>query len=601
MASTKFNIPLYPTWDDHVAYLFSRPFWIVDSDPEAVGRHWISQMHDYSPSAPRHLHLDLSSLESVKSNVVTIYQHLRSRSMPITKNPNHFWPEEALEIMRLWANQGFRKSTEDSLRHQEVIPEAKDSKMQLRIRKDVLLLSEEEIQVYREKLDDILKVRSLNSPWQELGLLHAEWCLHYQEAFVFWHRAYLKYVEELIDFPIPYWNGFAAESSDPSSSDAGIPSIFLDEFYIHSSGEKRKNPLKYAFSLNGTNKSGTSPYVERYQELVDGRSNPKWSEKVGMFALYHRQIANALSQKEFSLQQGHGYPWGNIPDFSENQPDSLYPTSARQYFDGLFEQVHDNYHGWIGPDMADNSYTAFDPIFLSYHANMDRIAEIYLRTGHGRHFSSNFPLRPFVDNASALAYDEPREYRYTTLGDMAKPTQAMRYLYGSPKSPDFFFISEDLRSAAVSTGGMAVSMSAEKQMNGLKPETELGVYRPGHTPYVVFCGISCLQETYVIDVFISQACNLEPVPKNGDYIGRVTRLGMGKGRGERSGIRNPQRCQKTPITRILDATDFAEDLHQKGIIQTVTELHTGRRVDESEWRKMPGFEGKIIWLSKGVN
>jgi hypothetical protein len=180
----------------------------------------------------------------------------------------------------------------------------------------------------------------------------AEWCLHYQEAFVFWHRAYLKYVEELIDFPIPYWNGFAAESSDPSSSNAGIPSIFLDEFYVHSSGETRKNPLKYAFSLNGTNKSGTSPYVERYQELVDGRSNPKWSEKVGMFALYHRQIANALSQKEFSLQQGHGYPWGNIPDFSENQPDSLYPTSARQYFDGLFEQVHDNYHGWIGPDMV---------------------------------------------------------------------------------------------------------------------------------------------------------------------------------------------------------------------------------------------------------
>ena len=232
---------------------------------------------------------------------------------------------------------------------------------------------------------------------------------------------------------------------------------------------------------------------------------------------------------------------------------------------------------------------------------MDRIAEVYLRTGYGRHFSSNFPLRPFVDNASALAYDEPREYLYTTLGDMAKPTQAMRYLYGSPKSPDFFLVSEDFPSAAVSTGGMAISMSAEKQMNGLNQETELGVYRSGHTPYVVFRGISCLQETYVIDVFVSQACSLEPVPKNGDYIGRVTRLGMGKGRGEKTGIRNPQRCQKAPITRILDAMDFTEGLHQKGMIQIVTELHTGRQVDESEWRKMPGFEGKIVWLSKGVN
>jgi hypothetical protein len=39
----------YPTWDLHVAYLFSRPFWIVDSDPEAVGRHWTSQIDVLSP------------------------------------------------------------------------------------------------------------------------------------------------------------------------------------------------------------------------------------------------------------------------------------------------------------------------------------------------------------------------------------------------------------------------------------------------------------------------------------------------------------------------------------------------------------------------
>jgi hypothetical protein len=67
-------------------------------------------------------------------------------------------------------------------------------------------------------------------------------------------------------------------------------------------------------------------------------------------------------------------------------------------FDGLYEQPHDNFHGWVGPDMADNAYTAFDPIFWSYHSNIDRchlfravdglrglpltrIHEEYLRTG----------------------------------------------------------------------------------------------------------------------------------------------------------------------------------------------------------------------------
>jgi hypothetical protein len=43
-------------------------------------------------------------------------------------------------------------------------PEAKDSKTQLRIRKDILLLSEEEIQVYREKLDDIGSPKALVCP-----------------------------------------------------------------------------------------------------------------------------------------------------------------------------------------------------------------------------------------------------------------------------------------------------------------------------------------------------------------------------------------------------------------------------------------------------
>jgi hypothetical protein len=183
-------------------------------------------------------------------------------------------------------------------------------------------------------------------------LIDAEWCLHYQEAFIFWHRANLKYVEELIDFPIPYWNGFAIGTGDPTSPHAGLPSIFLDVVYTHSSGEQRKNPLKYAISLNGKNRLGTSEYVERSPELVEGRSHPEWSKKVLWLNQYHQQIAHAFVQPEFSLKESHGYPWANIPEFSQNQGDDLYPESSRKFFDGLFEQVHDNFHGWIGADMV---------------------------------------------------------------------------------------------------------------------------------------------------------------------------------------------------------------------------------------------------------
>jgi hypothetical protein len=167
-------ITRHPTWDAEVRALFSEPYWTtIDSDPKSIGAHWISQMREYSPSRPAHMHLDLSSIKSVQQNILTIYQHLRSRSMPITKNQNHYWPDEALETLRLWANQGFRCSFADPIQYQELIKAPNHTQINTRVRKDIFSLSPSEIQAYREKLDDVLQVGTKNSKWQELGLLRA--------------------------------------------------------------------------------------------------------------------------------------------------------------------------------------------------------------------------------------------------------------------------------------------------------------------------------------------------------------------------------------------------------------------------------------------
>lgn len=81
--------------------------------------------------------------------------------------------------------------------------------------------------------------------------------------------------------------------------------------YVHSSGEVRKNSLKYALALGGQNKSGTSKYVERYAVLVERHPYEDWKNKVQLFKLYHRQIANAFSKANLSLHQNDGYPWAN--------------------------------------------------------------------------------------------------------------------------------------------------------------------------------------------------------------------------------------------------------------------------------------------------
>lgn len=197
----------------------------------------------------------------------------------------------------------------------------------------------------------------------------AEWCLHYQEATFLWHRAYLRYVEELIDLPIPYWNGFSTDSANPDSPFAGVPPVFFEETYISpKDGAARPNPLKYALSLNGVSKDPKNQFVTRDPVLVQGKSAPGWASKIALFGLYHDQISHSLSQKTFTSSdtaEGFGLPWQNIPEFSENNPDSNYPF--RLDFDGLFEQVHDNFHGWVGPDMVSLLPASLLPFHHNHH------------------------------------------------------------------------------------------------------------------------------------------------------------------------------------------------------------------------------------------
>ena len=269
-----------------------------------------------------------------------------------------------------------------------------------------------------------------------------------------WHRAMLRYVEELLDIPIPYWDGFAANTADPTSPDAGIPAIFLQHTYQHPTKATRPNPLKDALTLNGFNKDTQSRSATRNQVLVDGSKSPRWNVQIAYFSKYHQQLVLALSQQSFSHPEGEAIPWANAAKFLEDMPDDDY--MYRTTFDGLFEQAHDNFHGWVGgltEDMADNTYTAFDPNFYSYHAKIDRIAAGFMRSRPEQQYSSNFPMQPFVDDAKSLNYTDPRVYLYTTIGDMAKDTMALGCLYNPPSSPDYQPLPKPQRRSLVSTGG----------------------------------------------------------------------------------------------------------------------------------------------------
>ncbi|KAJ4320190.1 hypothetical protein N0V84_005975 [Fusarium piperis] len=589
-----------PTWTDDILPLIQTPYW-VSGDPSATGKLWIDKMVEWG-------HWNLASYEDVKEKAVSIYQHLRTKSMPITRDPQNYWPEEALEMFRTWVNAGFPRDSSDSPSPDILIPKPMDAPESFKVRRDIMSLSKEELAVYQSKLDDILQVGALGSKWQELGLLHAYWCLHYQEATFLWHRAYLLYVEKLIGFPIPYWNGYTPAAADPKSPFAGIPPMFLEETYIHpEDASERPNPLKFALSLNGHSKTGECEFVTRSPTLIQGPSSPNWGRKVGLFKLYHDQIAQALKQSTYTTSETaehFGVPWANITTFSDDQPDGLYPY--RFDFDGLFEQIHDNFHGWVGPDMADNTYTAFDPIFLSYHANMDRLAGIFIDAHPESQFTSGFPLQPFINNGTDVSYDDPRRWRYTTIGDMAKDTRSLGYMYAAPASPDVFTPESAAEQGIASpraSGGRAISLPAgipdqaeAKHTNGVIKTAATGPVEK--QPFVVFTGVGCTTSSYRIDVFTADAQSLTPdVTANPDFIGQITRIGMGRGR-QGDGPPNSGRCREPAATRVLAAGRVKEQLVKESRVKiVVTNVETEQEVAKEEYAKMPGFTPKVVWLA----
>ncbi|KAG0137524.1 hypothetical protein HOY82DRAFT_477722 [Tuber indicum] len=570
-----------PTWDDHIAALFTKPFWIPEgAERDRATARWIGAMKGYM--------MDLESYESVKQWAVTTYYHLRGRSMPLPGElgEKEYFPSEACELIRLWINQGMRKTTNDEIElREEEIEDIDQSEWEIpKVRKDILELTQTELDHYRMQLDDVLRAGDpdLSSPWQKLGSIHTEWCLHYQEAFLPWHRAHLLYMESLIKCPIPYWNFFAKGADEYGNPSAGIPQAFLDEVYKHPlTGLMRPNPLKYACANGGMSKAAISPsyrgefkdiaskrYVKRDPLLTGGGTEKERREKISQVKLYQDQILNALTWPIFSQPQGlYGYPWANIQSFDPPPSDDEYPN--REDFDGLFEQPHDNFHGWIGPDMADNSYTAFDPIFWSYHANVDRIFEQYIHDHQDATFSSIFPLQPFTGaRADEMSLGDPRKHIYTTIGDMAKTSLALGYSIAPPVHQD--------------CPPNIILFGREGPTAGSK------------TPYVLFEGVKCTTESYTIDVYIDcPETSRLALASNKHYIGRLTRMGMGASASK-------GRCIKKGVTRVLNAAGAAEclairDDAEAVLSQVVTDVKTGETVPEEVYKKWDGFVGKLVW------
>ncbi|GAB7356936.1 hypothetical protein MBLNU459_g7782t1 [Dothideomycetes sp. NU459] len=537
--STSASSTTEPTWENDIKNLFSSPYWIEPEEKrKQIGQAWIGMMHKYGPPIPpwdsAASTLGLDNYDQVKLQAVTIYQHVASRSMPITSDPSHYWPDSAVQLLHTWINQGCRKTFNEPIVVPQ-IPVAPVTSPVFRTRKDIRCLTHTELSTYRDRLHSVLQVETLNSKWQELGELHAWWCLHYQEATFFWHRCYLHHIEELIDFPIPYWNGFATDTADPKSPHAGLPSVFLEDTYTALDGSKRRNPLKWALSFGGKSKSDPSktncqrnPILEKGRPTEPGPARDAWNQHIGLFTKYHQQIVTAMQQPTFSLPQFNPATgihaeaaWAALPAFTEDMDDADYAV-AWSTFDGHFEQAHDNFHGWVGGtqgEMADNTYTAFDPIFLSYHCNMDRLFEHYLRANPATKVTADFPLRPFVNRAKTLDFTNPNSWAYTSTSEVARPTAALGYTYAPPACPDILQLAKPTARTSTASGGASVQMLTTPRaavVGGVRKDSVIKT--ADRKPVILFEDIVCTPTSFIVDIFLHGAQSLVADPsKNSNF------------------------------------------------------------------------------------
>jgi tyrosinase len=310
---------------------------------------------------------------------------------------------------------------------------------------------------------------------------------------------------------------------------------------------------------------------------------------------YQQQVERALAFMDFSHPQGDpGYPWANIQSFLPPPPDSDYVY--RDYnFDGAYEQPHDNYHGWVGPDMADNCYTAYDPVFYSYHANIDRMFEVWLRSHPAATFTGNYPLHPFTGAlAEGLEFTDPRRFVYTTIGDLAKDCRALGYDYAEPVDPPYVgpTSGETIRKTPTATALPEAVFAA--------PHGDAPMAIPLQDELlIVFDGVRCTYDSYAIDVFLDQS---DPQPADVDaanphYVGRLSRIGMGQ-------ADDKGRCISHGVRRMLDATRTAQALglapgDRCGLSLLVTSLPGGRVLAPDEYNALPGFVARTEWPRSG--
>ncbi|WP_135505894.1 tyrosinase family protein [Roseovarius aestuariivivens] len=207
------------------------------------------------------------------------------------------------------------------------------------------------------------------------GLALPFWCEHGSPLFLPWHRAYLYYfelalqtrlgprfteitpqVQEFAEIGLPWWDW-----ASPQAHSVGLPPS-----YAEAEVDGVANPLH-----------ATEVAACPGQGAVTGI----WAAP--LVELVRQQLPGVISATGAPVTQ-------RDPDAPDELPtqatlDTLVLTqSTYGDFNTSLEQVHGDVHVWVGGAMSQVPAAAYDPIFWSHHAMIDRLWYLWQNSALGR-------------------------------------------------------------------------------------------------------------------------------------------------------------------------------------------------------------------------
>ncbi len=299
-----------PTWYDDIRYLFT------------AGDIACMKNHGY----------DLSDYSTVKNGSGSIYGQVSGGMMP---KGGPAWSAEKVTTFYNWMNTGYTKGPRATT-SKRLKTFAETAPTATRIRKEVTTLSPKEVKTLQKAFAGIM-AKPIDDPDSFYAL--AGWhgfpkpnCMHHTPGYNPWHRIYmwrfenaLRTIEGCSDVVLPYWD-FSQEE---------LPAVF-------DTAPLNAYTLPVDTTYNGTTyKKGMT--TERYSAKTIA-SKMEGYDTIGCFD---------RASKETDWEDYHGLLGGTTNDTT---------------FHG-----HDTGHLSIGPTMANQDISAFDPIFWFYHCNLDRL------------------------------------------------------------------------------------------------------------------------------------------------------------------------------------------------------------------------------------